>query len=94
MFTKVILDGPAGDRPGIARGSGRKPKIRVDRFNQEHATDDPAHSQFRPQRRRPTAVEYAVMVALIAVAIIATVQALGTTMNSKFGEVSTKIGGV
>ena len=42
----------------------------------------------------PTAVEYAVMVALIAVAIIATVQALGGTMNAKFGEVSSKISGV
>ena len=41
----------------------------------------------------PTAVEYAVMVALIAVAIIATVQALGGSINSKFGEVDKAISG-
>lgn len=36
----------------------------------------------------PTAVEYAVMVALIAVAIIVTVRALGENMNTTFGNVS------
>jgi pilus assembly protein Flp/PilA len=36
----------------------------------------------------PTAVEYAVMVALIAVAIIVTVQALGENLNTTFGNVS------
>ncbi|WP_145271903.1 Flp family type IVb pilin [Tautonia plasticadhaerens] len=36
----------------------------------------------------PTAVEYAVMVALIAVAIIVTVQALGTNLNTTFQNVS------
>jgi pilus assembly protein Flp/PilA len=36
----------------------------------------------------PTAVEYAVMVALIAVAIITVVGALGDNLNSTFEEVS------
>lgn len=36
----------------------------------------------------PTAVEYAVMVALIAVAIIVTVQALGSNLNTTFSNVS------
>jgi pilus assembly protein Flp/PilA len=42
----------------------------------------------------PTAVEYAIMVALIGVAIIVTVRALGQTLNSKFGQVDTAIQGV
>lgn len=41
----------------------------------------------------PTAVEYAIMVALIAVVIIGTVQTLGTSINSKFTEVNTGIAG-
>ena len=36
----------------------------------------------------PTAVEYAIMVALIAVAIIATVGALGDQINTTFGEIT------
>ena len=36
----------------------------------------------------PTAVEYAVMVALIAVAIIVTVQALGNNLKTTFSNVS------
>ncbi|WP_152053328.1 Flp family type IVb pilin [Tautonia marina] len=42
----------------------------------------------------PTAVEYAVMVALIAVAIIVSVRALGTSLNTTFGNVDTAIQGV
>jgi pilus assembly protein Flp/PilA len=41
----------------------------------------------------PTAVEYAVMLALILVACIATVKALGTKVNSTFQEVNTGLGG-
>ena len=40
----------------------------------------------------PTAVEYAVMLALILVACIATVQTLGTNANAKFLEVSNSLG--
>ena len=41
-----------------------------------------------------TAVEYGLMVALIAVAIIATVGALGGQLNTLFGEIVTGLGGV
>ena len=41
--------------------------------------------------RGATAVEYGLMVALIAVVIIAAVTTLGTNLNSKFTEVGTKI---
>ena len=41
----------------------------------------------------PTAVEYAVMLALILVACIATVQTLGTNANQKFSEVSNSLTG-
>ena len=40
----------------------------------------------------PTAVEYAVMLALILLACIAAVQALGTTANSAFQSVGTAFG--
>jgi pilus assembly protein Flp/PilA len=40
-----------------------------------------------------TAVEYALMVALIAAVIIGAVQLIGTNANEKFQEVAEKIGG-
>ncbi len=40
-----------------------------------------------------TAVEYGLMVALIAVVIIAAVRTLGTNINSMFGSAGTAIGG-
>ena len=40
----------------------------------------------------PTAVEYAVMVGLIVVAIITVVQALATSMSGTFSTVSSSIG--
>ena len=42
--------------------------------------------------RGATAVEYGLMVALIAVVIIGAVTTLGTGLNAKFQDVSTKIG--
>jgi pilus assembly protein Flp/PilA len=42
----------------------------------------------------PTAVEYAVMVALIAVAIIVSVRALGTSLSGTFNGIGTTIGGM
>ena len=39
----------------------------------------------------PTAVEYAVMLALILVAVIGIVTTLGQSANSKFGEVNTAL---
>jgi pilus assembly protein Flp/PilA len=42
----------------------------------------------------PTAVEYAVMLALIIVVCITAITALGTNANNTFSYVATKIGGV
>jgi len=42
----------------------------------------------------PTAVEYAVMVALVAIAIITAVTNMGSALSTKFGEVETSIKGV
>jgi len=39
-----------------------------------------------------TAVEYGIMVAAIAIAVIATVFLIGTQLNTKFQEVLTKLG--
>jgi pilus assembly protein Flp/PilA len=41
-----------------------------------------------------TAVEYGIMVALIAVVVIITVRALGVTLQGVFGGVNTDLGGV
>ena len=41
----------------------------------------------------PTAVEYAVMLALIIVACIVAVQAIGTSVSTTFSNVATTIGG-
>jgi pilus assembly protein Flp/PilA len=43
--------------------------------------------------RGATAVEYGLMVALIAVAIILAVTAVGTALNGTFNEVATEVGG-
>lgn len=42
----------------------------------------------------PTAVEYAVMLALILVACIAMVRQLGTSVSGTFSDVNTELGGV
>ena len=39
-----------------------------------------------------TAVEYGLMVALIAIVIIAAVTLLGTNLNSKFSQVASEVG--
>ncbi|HEX4071175.1 MAG TPA: Flp family type IVb pilin [Planctomycetaceae bacterium] len=41
----------------------------------------------------PTAVEYAVMLALIVVVCLTAIQAVGTNANTKFNAVSTALGG-
>jgi pilus assembly protein Flp/PilA len=46
---------------------------------------------FLKDEEAPTAVEYALMVAGIAVAIVAAVYALGTTVKNMFTSASTKI---
>lgn len=47
--------------------------------------------QFIVSEDGPTAVEYAVMVALIIIACIATVRALGTQINSTFTGITTEL---
>ena len=46
------------------------------------------------RERGATAVEYALMVALIAIAIIVTVMALGTQLNTVFTNIKTALTGV
>ena len=53
----------------------------------------PAIHRFLASEDGPTAVEYAVMLALILVACITLVQTLGTTVSGNFDAVSTKITG-
>ena len=48
-------------------------------------------SRFVKDRSGATAIEYGLIAAGIAVAIIATVQALGTNLNTTFSTVSTAI---
>lgn len=47
--------------------------------------------RFRKDEKGATAIEYGLLAALIAVAIIATVYALGTNLNAMFKSVSTSI---
>jgi pilus assembly protein Flp/PilA len=49
--------------------------------------------RFLTQEDGPTAVEYAVMLALIIVVCIAAITTLGNNANSTFGSVGTTIGG-
>jgi pilus assembly protein Flp/PilA len=49
--------------------------------------------QFIQREDGPTAVEYAVMLALIIVVCIAAITALGSNANSTFTSVGTAIGG-
>jgi len=48
-------------------------------------------SQFLTRDDGPTAVEYAVMLALILVAVITIVQTLGTTVSSTFNKINTTL---
>ena len=49
-------------------------------------------SRFVKDESGATAIEYGLIVALIAVVIISAVTTLGTNLNSKFQTVATKIG--
>ena len=49
-------------------------------------------SRFVKDESGATAIEYGLIVALIAVVIISAVTTLGTNLNSKFNTVATKIG--
>jgi pilus assembly protein Flp/PilA len=50
--------------------------------------------QFMSNEEGVTAIEYALIAALIAVAIIVAVKAVGTDLNTVFGKVSTALQGV
>ena len=52
-----------------------------------------AVTQFLAREDGPTAVEYAVMLALIIVVCITAITALGSNANKTFDSVSTTIGG-
>jgi len=49
-------------------------------------------TQMSNKQKGATMVEYAIMVALIAIVAIAAVKTLGTNVNAKFGTVATSIG--
>jgi len=53
----------------------------------------PLVSRFLASDDGPTAVEYAVMLALILVACIATIATLGTSVGSTFSTVNTSMSG-
>lgn len=53
----------------------------------------PLLARLRGDRRGVTALEYGLIAALIAVAIIASVRLLGTNISAKFNDVATAIGG-
>lgn len=48
--------------------------------------------RFLVQEDGPTAVEYAVMLALIVVVCLTAIQAIGTNANSTFNTIATKVG--
>jgi pilus assembly protein Flp/PilA len=50
-------------------------------------------NSMRTDEEGATAVEYGLMVSLIAVVVIATVTAIGIALNTKFGLVKTALGG-
>ena len=49
--------------------------------------------QFLVNEDGPTAVEYAVMLALIIIVCLTAIQAIGTNANATFNSVAQKIGG-
>ena len=49
--------------------------------------------EFLKQEEGPTAVEYAVMLALIIVVCLTAIQAVGTNASTTFSSVSTQLGG-
>ncbi len=59
----------------------------------KHACNNARHLlwQFLTDERGATAIEYGLLAAGIAVAIIATVAALGTNLNTTFSSVSTAL---
>ena len=50
-------------------------------------------ARFMKDESGATAIEYGLIAAGISVAIIAVVNGLGTSLNSKFGSIATQLGG-
>jgi pilus assembly protein Flp/PilA len=48
--------------------------------------------QFLADRRGPTAIEYGLIAALIAVVTIAGLTTLGTTLNARYNSIATNVG--
>ncbi len=53
----------------------------------------PAVKRFLESEDGPTAVEYAVMLALIVIVCLTAIQAIGTNANATFTEVAGQLGG-
>jgi pilus assembly protein Flp/PilA len=66
--------------------SQRKEKVMLSRFAEKLV-------EFLKTEDGPTAVEYAVMLALIIVICLVAITALGTSANQTFGNVASAIGG-
>ncbi len=81
-------DGPATSTPRRRRGDA------------EHPTDRPVRCRLpspgrsaRCRQRGVTAIEYALIAALIAVASVAAVTRVGTTLSDFYGGVATQVSG-
>ena len=106
-FSNASLNAAAGQRlPELstlgwdADGAGRcPPRWTGSEFSQSKGTVDEASSastlvKFLKDESGPTAVEYAVMLALIIVVCITAITALGTNAANTFSYVGTNTGGV
>ena len=69
--------------------------LRADRHDSEEAMKSLALKvqRFLVSEDGPTAVEYAVMLALIIIVCLTAIQAIGTNANATFNSVAQKIGG-
>ncbi|XYD11619.1 Flp family type IVb pilin [Methylobacterium sp. NMS12] len=50
--------------------------------------EDPVHARFASDESGATAIEYGMIAALIAVAIITALKTVGTSLTSKFSQIS------
>jgi pilus assembly protein Flp/PilA len=81
LFASARLDdsGPNGETPGDPSSKMRERAIMREFAN--------SVKRFLASEDGPTAVEYAVMLALIVVVCLTAIQAVGNNANTKFGEV-------
>jgi len=71
----------------------RKEKIMLSRLAKYLRKTPTGLVEFLKKEDGPTAVEYAVMLALIIVICLVAITALGTSANQTFGNVASAIGG-